>query len=211
MSTPEQINANRRNAQKSTGPKTPEGKRIASKNALRHGLLSNDLLLPGEDPSEVARFTGEHLLSLAPVGPRQQWWAERIVLIQRRLDRLARIEAGQYIFERYPKLRVGVLDFEEGQYRHAIEEAVRAQFGAPGPDDTPEQVEARNALLRDLTNQVIETGYLGHAWKPKSQLNLTRIEARLERQLRRAQAELAKLQAHDQQRSSGKVRGLPAA
>ena len=33
--------ANRRNAQKSTGPKTPEGKRKSSFNALTHGLVNN--------------------------------------------------------------------------------------------------------------------------------------------------------------------------
>ena len=49
MTSEKQAEANRRNALNSTGPKTPEGKAAVSHNALRHGLLSRDILLPGED------------------------------------------------------------------------------------------------------------------------------------------------------------------
>lgn len=55
MATPAQIAANRRKAQKSTGPKTPEGKQTVSQNAVRHGLLSTNVLLPGEDPEAYPR------------------------------------------------------------------------------------------------------------------------------------------------------------
>jgi hypothetical protein len=43
------IEANRRNALKSTGPRTTEGKAAVRLNALRHGLRSEEVLLPGED------------------------------------------------------------------------------------------------------------------------------------------------------------------
>ncbi|MEA2709630.1 MAG: hypothetical protein QOF78_2231, partial [Phycisphaerales bacterium] len=41
--------ANRRNAQKSTGPRTAEGKRRAARNSISHGIFCFDLLLDGED------------------------------------------------------------------------------------------------------------------------------------------------------------------
>jgi hypothetical protein len=51
MATPAQIAANGRNAKKSTGPISPEGKARSSKNATKHGLRSQEIVLPGEDPA----------------------------------------------------------------------------------------------------------------------------------------------------------------
>ncbi len=49
MTSDKKAEANRRNALKSTGPRTPEGRNAVRLNALRHGLLSREVLLPGED------------------------------------------------------------------------------------------------------------------------------------------------------------------
>ena len=43
---------NRENAQKSTGPKTEAGKQASSRNAFKHSLYSERLVVPGEDPAE---------------------------------------------------------------------------------------------------------------------------------------------------------------
>src|SRR5438552_17251744 len=48
MATLKQIEANRRNALRSTGPKTQEGKAAVRLNSLRHGVYAKTLLLPGE-------------------------------------------------------------------------------------------------------------------------------------------------------------------
>lgn len=49
MTSDKQTQANRQNALKSTGPITPEGKAAVRHNALKHGLLAQDVLVPNED------------------------------------------------------------------------------------------------------------------------------------------------------------------
>ena len=52
--SPARIEANRRNAQKSCGPKTDEGKARSRFNALKHGMTAKTVLLPGEDGQAFA-------------------------------------------------------------------------------------------------------------------------------------------------------------
>ncbi len=56
MASASQINANRKNAEKSSGPKTAEGKQTSSQNAFKHGLCSNGdfYLLEDEDQDKFA-------------------------------------------------------------------------------------------------------------------------------------------------------------
>jgi hypothetical protein len=61
-----QIEANRRNARQSTGPRTEVGKKISSLNALRHGLTSCIVVLPTEDLAAYKTFSEEFLVDLAP-------------------------------------------------------------------------------------------------------------------------------------------------
>jgi hypothetical protein len=56
MTSPKQIEANRENALKSTGPKTSEGKAVVSLNAVKHGLLSAKVFLPNEDEAAFVDF-----------------------------------------------------------------------------------------------------------------------------------------------------------
>src|SRR5947209_4445003 len=49
MATLAQLRANRNNARRSTGARTPEGKARSSQNALKHGLTALRIVLPGEN------------------------------------------------------------------------------------------------------------------------------------------------------------------
>jgi len=91
MSTEKQINANRQNAQKSTGPKTVEGKAAVSQNAVKHGLFS-DSLIRGENPAVYEAFHDEMLADLAPVGAVETMLAERVISLWWRLRRAERMQ-----------------------------------------------------------------------------------------------------------------------
>jgi hypothetical protein len=52
MASPAQIAANRANAQKSTGPRSAEGKSASRFNALKHGIDAASIVLPGEDSAD---------------------------------------------------------------------------------------------------------------------------------------------------------------
>ena len=56
MTSFKQIEANRRNALKSTGPRSEEGKQRSSRNALRHGLTAETVIEPLEDPEDYKLF-----------------------------------------------------------------------------------------------------------------------------------------------------------
>lgn len=83
---------NRLNARKSTGPKTAEGKEKVGKNALRHGVLSNALLIPGESAEDMERLRSDFHEELDPDGVRQQQLVERIIATEWRLRRIISAE-----------------------------------------------------------------------------------------------------------------------
>jgi hypothetical protein len=94
MTSDKQAKANRQNARKSTGPKTPEGKAVARLNAVKHGLLSQDVLLPGEDEAALKELGERMRAELQPVGELESLLVERIIAAQWRLRRLGRVETG---------------------------------------------------------------------------------------------------------------------
>ena len=67
MATPNQIRANRANALRSTGPKTPEGKKVCAHNSTRHGMLSQTVVLEGESQT---RFEDLVICLTAQLKPR---------------------------------------------------------------------------------------------------------------------------------------------
>jgi hypothetical protein len=93
MSSQERIEANRANSQHSTGPSTPEGKARASRNALKHGLLSREVVVDGEDRAEFEAFRDGLVADLAPEGDLEAVLGERIACQWWRLRRVARMEA----------------------------------------------------------------------------------------------------------------------
>ena len=93
MTTAAQKRANKQNAQRSTGPRTDEGKQRTSLNALKHGFRAKDPLIPGENPDHYYRHSAEIEQELQPATPLEETLVDQIVDITWRLKRFARIEA----------------------------------------------------------------------------------------------------------------------
>ena len=92
-SSPARMEANRRNALRSTGPTTPGGKARSSKNALRHGVYSALPVVPGLEWNEDWETHRAGILkSLAPEGTLEEALAERVALYFWRLNRVHRYE-----------------------------------------------------------------------------------------------------------------------
>ena len=90
MASEAQLIANRLNAQKSTGPRTAEGKAAACLNAVQHGLRAQAVVLPGEEPDEYRLYRQRLLEDLQPQDLPETDLAERIVELAWRLRRAGR-------------------------------------------------------------------------------------------------------------------------
>jgi hypothetical protein len=93
MASEAQISANRRNAVQSTGPKTAEGKAAASRNAQRHGLSAEQVVLFDEQARDFALLRDELRAALDPADAAEEEMVERIVICAWRLRRAWRAEA----------------------------------------------------------------------------------------------------------------------
>jgi hypothetical protein len=90
--TQKQIEANRNNARKSTGPRTPHGKIRASLNAWRHGLTGQVATMPEEDRHAFDKFTAEIRHAYQPEGSLEAQIAQSIAEDEWRLNRARAIE-----------------------------------------------------------------------------------------------------------------------
>ncbi len=200
MTSDKQTQANRRNALKSTGPTTPEGKAAASQNALTHGLLSREVLLPGEDEAALAELSGRLRDELRPVGELEGLLVERVIAAAWRLRRLGRVEAGIFAWERLEELAERAereareyekLDYVPDMFDHDPEVIIT---------DEKKYEEALSEARRMRSEQGAETATLGRTFardadKANAFSKLSRYETTIERGLYKALHELQRLQA----------------
>ncbi len=93
--SPERLAANRANALRSTGPKTPEGKSISRRNGLKHGMTGQGVALPNEDAAEVERRFARLEAELAPKTEMGHALMLRAATLTVRLERCQRHEAAR--------------------------------------------------------------------------------------------------------------------
>jgi hypothetical protein len=92
---PDRAEINRRNARKSTGPRTPEGKARSRFNAVKHGMTAKTLVLPGEDPELLAARLESWTADLGPQNAVERFLVEQAVHSSWKLDRADRAEAAR--------------------------------------------------------------------------------------------------------------------
>ncbi len=93
-----QAEANRRNSKKSTGPRTAAGKRNSKFNAVTHGLTAQSVLLPGEDPRQLAARQQQLIDSLQPRHAAELTAIERMAAAIWRSDRSTRAAGNRLMF-----------------------------------------------------------------------------------------------------------------
>jgi hypothetical protein len=93
MATPAQIAANRANAQKSTGPRSAEGKSASRFNALKHGIDATSVVIPGEDPAVYDSLAADYHSRFDPQSPDELFHVETMLRADWQKRRLQKVEA----------------------------------------------------------------------------------------------------------------------
>ncbi len=154
MTSAAQVQANRSNAQKSTGPRTPEGKAAVAQNAIKHGLLAQAAVLRDEEQERYARYRAEMLEELSPAGRQEMELAERIVHLSWRLERAAR--------------------HQDALFAALYEQAAAAEAAAGSDGETPLSYDR-------LVGRMLVADFSGPRLLERAQLYERRIESSLYR------------------------------
>jgi hypothetical protein len=95
------LEANRRNCRKSTGPKTAAGKAQSRMNAVKHGILTSQVVVRGlqvrERTKDFQELREQLYRELAPVGTVEEMLVDRIVTAHWRMRRALTAESGEIV------------------------------------------------------------------------------------------------------------------
>ena len=183
------LNANRRNAQLSTGPRTEEGKAKSSRNALTHGLTAESSpVLPNEDPQIYSLFHQQMQDDLHPRTAVEELLVERITSLLWRLRRLPSTEAELLKLD-HEQQNKAIDKRNQTALFHYKNMPYRDRQAEPPPTPEPEELFTPSRILsRFFTSKDDKTNPL---------LKLHRYECSLERSLTRCLKQLKDLQKQE--------------
>src|SRR5215468_8477509 len=92
MATLKQIQANRQNARKSTGPRSAEGKAKSRFNALKSGIDAQSAVIPDEDSAKFQELADEYYARFQPENPKNATCFDTLITAVWQLRRLRRVE-----------------------------------------------------------------------------------------------------------------------
>jgi hypothetical protein len=203
MASERQKAANRANARRSTGPKTPEGKAAIRLNARSHGLFARDVVLPEEDADAFEGLFNQVRANLLPVGPIEEFLVDRVVNAMWRLRRSERAEIALF-HSRMHGLKADRLAEQVASYEVTFASALTLSSRIT---DRAAHTEASERLGRARYERDRDEVLLGRAIDADAKegdafAKLTRYERSLERSLFRALDELRHIQDKRQNRPS---------
>ncbi len=152
MTTEAKILANRRNAQKSTGPRTSQGKAAVSQNSVKHGFSARQTVISSEDQAEFDLYRQQFLEELAPETPMESMLAERVVNLSWRLKRAARIQNQTIDALNTPKSKDPLLEKLKKQYIYKAPDLPQENPS----QSTPDLVLGRLAIKDFSSDRVLE-------------------------------------------------------
>src|ERR1700687_899049 len=94
--TPSKAEASRINGSKSRGPKTEDGRRAASLNAVKHGLTAETVVLPNESEEEYQAELHDYIEHFAPANKPEADLVRQLVSAQWRLARYTAVETSLF-------------------------------------------------------------------------------------------------------------------
>src|SRR5215813_8700435 len=198
MTSERQKAANRANALRSTGPKTPQGKAAVRFSAFKHGLLARDVVLPGEDTEVFEDLWNQVRAKFPPVGPIEEFLVDRIADTMWRLRRWTRAETA-LLHSRAQGLKARRLSSQVRSYE--------LHFGEASLPPTITDEAAHSAAKEELKRAEYEMGrdevLLAGAIAAGSDTisTMSRYQKSLERSLFRYLDELGRLQEPRRNRS----------
>ena len=101
MTSPKQIEANRRNAALSTGPRSEQGKRVSRNNSTTHGLTAKQVVIEGEDAEDFDCLLDGLIKEFAPRSILEQQLIEQLAGYLWRSRRILILEAAIIETHRY--------------------------------------------------------------------------------------------------------------
>src|SRR5215217_5704432 len=154
----ERLAANRANAQKSTGPKTREGRAASRMNALKHGLLSQEVLIcsPHRYESEAELFALHDRFwdELQPMGPLELMLCDQIVTTHWRLRRVLAAESAEMALS----LRRGRSPSNSLAESRSVEVGGKTYEVGPPWEETAEGCQKAQRQLREIASAVQREG-----------------------------------------------------
>jgi hypothetical protein len=139
MATDKQTEANRQNAQHSTGPKTADGRAAVRLNGLKHGLTAQTLILPGENEADFQDLLDSYEAEHEPTTPTENTLVSQLAMATWRMRRLYRIETGFYAY----KLKA----LSDAATRHKLDDFGRLGMVADCSNDTLATLNRQEARL----------------------------------------------------------------